>query len=151
MDYIIPGLAGFMGTLVMTFVLRRARFLHLPETQMVRAIGSFITRDFNNALIPGTVVHLFMGTIFAYVYAALLDTIPMEQNHPFFVVISCTFIGLIHGIVVTLFLIIAVAQYHPLEQFRAFKPEDTAAHVLGHLAYGLVVGLILGYGMNFVA
>jgi hypothetical protein len=151
MGFIIPGFAGFLGTLAMTFVLRRARYLHLPETQMVRAIGSFVTRDYNNALVPGTVIHLFMGTIFAYLYAALLDTIPMEQNHPFFVVISCTFIGFVHGIVVTLFLIIAIAQYHPLEAFRKFQPEDTASHVIGHLVYGLVVGLIMGFGMNFVS
>jgi uncharacterized membrane protein YagU involved in acid resistance len=148
MNWLVPGIAGFCGVLVMTVVLRRARFLRLPETQMVRAIGALITKDEDRALWPGFFVHLMAGIVFAYIYALMLTTAPSHADTSmglFLYVVACTLMGLVHGLVVTLFLVIAVSQYHPLEAFRRLKPADMAAHVIGHIAYGATVGFALGW------
>lgn len=35
-----------------------------------------------------------------------------------------------------------VAERHPVEKFRRAGPEVAAAHIVGHVAYGLGVGLM---------
>lgn len=139
-----PLIAGLAGVMVMTFFLRRARYFHLPETEMIRAIGSSITRRADNALLPGTIIHTAGGVFFAYVYSFLLSTAPASGDSLMVYVVACTLMGLVHGLVVTLFLVITVSQYHPLEQFKKLEPGDMAAHVISHIAYGLTVGLCLG-------
>jgi hypothetical protein len=39
-------------------------------------------------------------------------------------------------------LMAVVAERHPVERFRSAGPEVGAAHILGHVAYGLGVGLM---------
>ena len=141
---IVPAIAGLVGVLIMTIFLRRAKLFHLPETQMIRAIGSMITKNVDTALLPGTVIHVIGGIVFAYCYAILLSTAPQTDNKAV-VVVVCVVIGFVHGLIVTLFLVISVSQYHPVERFRRLNPGDMAAHVIGHLSYGLTVGLILAF------
>lgn len=145
MEPFYPLIAGILGVIVMTFFFRRARFFHLPETQMIRAIGSMVTKDYETALLPGTIIHTIGGIMFAYLYSFLLSTAPNTEGSVMVVVVVCTMMGVVHGLVVTLFLVISVAQYHPLERFRQLDPGDMAAHVISHIAYGLTVGTTLGF------
>lgn len=142
---IVPLVSGLVAGLVMTLFLRRARFFHLPETQMIRAIGSFVTKDFESARNPGFFIHVAASIVFAYAYAFILTTAPTAGKGPLVLIFACTLMGLVHGLVVTLFLVIAVAQYHPLEVFRKLGPEDKAAHVIAHIAYGATLGLGFAY------
>ena len=143
MSWLVPGIAGLIGVAVMTFFLRRARFLHLPETQMIRAIGSMITKDPKKALLPGTIIHTLGGVLFAYGYFLFLKTAPDAGGSIFIIVVVCTMMGFVHGLMVTLFLVISVAQYHPNERFRKLDPGDMAAHVIAHIAYGATIGWLM--------
>ena len=145
MNFLIPGISGLVGALVMTLFLRRARYLGLPETQMIRAIGSFITKDIETALWPGFFAHLGAGIFWAYIYAFMLSYAPTEEGHVATVAVVCALMGLVQGLMVNLFLEIAVAQYHPVEEFRKIEPRDMAAHVVSHITYGATVGFLLGY------
>lgn len=140
---LMPLIAGICGVVVMTLFLRRARFFHLPETQMVRAIGSLVTKKVEGSLLPGTLIHCSAGLVFAYCYYFFLTTAPDPGDSWQIIVIVCTMIGLVHGLIVTLFLVITVAQYHPIDEFRALTPGDMAAHVIAHIAYGATVGWVL--------
>ncbi len=142
-DFLVPAVAGLCGVAVMTFFLRRARFLHLPETQMVRAIGSYVTKRADNALLPGSIAHAAAGIVFAYIYRYLLTTVPDYGESVATPIVVCSIMGLVHGLIVTLFLVIAVAQYHPVKQFQRLDPSDMAAHVIAHLTYGATVGVLL--------
>ncbi len=142
---IVPFLAGLGGVIVMSFFLRRSRFLHLPETQMIRALGSIITKKKENALLPGAIAYTIGGIVFAYCYAFFLTTAPDAHGSIMLMVVVCTLIGFVHGLMVTLFLVISVAQYHPIKEFRRLQPEDMAAHVIAHVAYGATVGLLMGW------
>lgn len=148
MNWLVPGIAGLCGVLIMTLLMRRARFIRLPETQMIRAIGAMITKDEDRALWPGFLIHMITGIIFAYIYALFLSTAPKQADTGmglFLYVVVCTLMGLVHGLVVTLFLVISVAQYHPVERYRSLEPGDMAAHVIGHIGYGATVGFVLGW------
>ena len=139
-----PAIAGVAGVLVMILFLRRARYLHLPETQMIRAIGSAVTKDAGNALWPGFAIHLVMGILFSYGYMLLLRTAPVEgvlslRGH----LIVYGVMGTVHGLIVTLILVITVVQYHPLEEFRKMEPGDMASHVIAHIAYGVTLGVVM--------
>lgn len=151
MTWLVPALAGFVAVLVMTVVLRRSRFFGLPETQMIRAIGSMITKDPKNALVPGFIAHTCFGVVFAYFYSYMLSTTPAGEPGAVgfgLVVAVCTLMGAVHGLIVTLFLVIAVAQYHPVNEFRKLNGGDMAAHVIGHIVYGVVVGVMLAWLPN---
>ena len=52
--------------------------------------------------------------------------------------------GFVHGFVISFVLIAVVAGRHPVEQFRSAGFEVAAAHIVGHVAYGLGVGLVAG-------
>lgn len=149
MAWLIPAIAGCVAVAVMTLVLRRSRFFGLPETQMIRAIGSWITKDYKSSLKPGFAVHMIAGIGFAYFYSQLLATAPKMDTSAAIgfwdIVVVCTLIGAVHGLLVTLFLVIAVAQYHPVERFQRLGPGDMAAHVIGHIVYGFTVGVLLAW------
>lgn len=148
MSWFVPAIAGLVGALAMTASLRRSRFFGLPETQMIRAMGSFVTKDPKSALWPGFVLHLLGGMTFAYLYKLLLSTAPGVQPDAigfWNLVAVCTLMGGVHGLIVTLFLVIAVAQYHPVAEFRKLDGGDMAAHVIGHIVYGFVTGIMLAW------
>ncbi|MCB1052789.1 MAG: hypothetical protein KDC71_19460 [Acidobacteria bacterium] len=147
----LPLIAGILGSVTMTVVMRRSGVFRLPETQMIRAIGSFYTKNMDNALVPGFIAHIAAGIGFAYLYWFLIQTAPDQVNSRIVIMVVCMLIGLVHGIIVTLFLVISVAQYHPLKEFRELQPGDMAAHIIAHFVYGVVVGLVLGFGPSLLS
>jgi hypothetical protein len=42
------------------------------------------------------------------------------------------------------FVLLSVAERHPVERFRKASIEIGAAHVVGHIGYGAGVGAVLG-------
>ncbi len=53
-------------------------------------------------------------------------------------------LGMIHGLIMSLILIAAVADAHPLEEFQQRSFSIALSHWVGHVAYGLVVGAVIG-------
>jgi hypothetical protein len=43
---------------------------------MVRAIGSFLTKHYENALAPGLVLHYFFGVLFTFLYIYVWGLFP---------------------------------------------------------------------------
>jgi len=52
--------------------------------------------------------------------------------------------GVFHGLVVSFLLAVLVAEHHPIEQFQKAGSEVAAAHLFGHIIYGLIVGAVIG-------
>ena len=50
--------------------------LNFANGDMVRAIGSAITRREENSLIPGLITHFFFGVVFTALYVFLLSMVP---------------------------------------------------------------------------
>ena len=85
------------------------------------------------------ILHFVAGVIFAYLYYAIFAYIKgIDLNW-----ISGLFAGLVHGVLVMLFVAIAVLEHHPVKQYQRRGPMTGFLQVLGHGIYGLVVGAVI--------
>ena len=141
-------IAGLIGTTGMTLVMAAINRLGFANADMIRAIGSIFTRDYDDSVTPGFITHFGMGIIIAFFYVLIISFLAPHS------IISASaagvMIGLFHGIVFSFLLVVAVAEHHPLEQFRKAGSEVAIAHLAGHLVYGLLVGAVIGItGIRF--
>lgn len=143
LDYIkIAILGGLLGTGAMTLVLYMIDKSGLAKSDMVRAIGSLVTKQLDNSFVPGIIIHFLSGFIFSIVYALIIDVL---NPTGFAAAIGYgVAIGMFHGAAVGLLLVVAVAEHHPLEEFQKVGFSVAAAHWFAHVIFGLVLGIITG-------
>ncbi len=140
MKYILlPIFGGFIATLGITLVLWIIDKTGWTKADMVRAVGCLFTKSLDNALKIGLMIHFTAGIIISGVYLHVLSLL----NLPNFLstVIVGALIGFVHGFVVG-FGIVIFAEHHPVEQFQEADFQVAVAHVVGHIVYGLLLGII---------
>lgn len=133
-------LAGLVGTSFMMIIMSLIHFRKLANANMVKAIGTLFTRDEMKATVLGLVIHYSVGMGFAYLYALLWSFAPIREPLATFALILFT--GLLHGIVVGALLIVEVAEHHPVKKFQKAGVPVAISHIVGHVFYGLGVGVI---------
>jgi hypothetical protein len=133
-------LAALFGTSVMLSVMSALRQLKWADADMVRAIGSLVTKSYEGSLLPGLLIDYVGGIFFAFLYSKLIGYSPIIT--PASTIIICAFTGLVHGITLGLVLEVFVAEYHPVAQFKKAGFAVVGAYVIGHIAFGLCLGLI---------
>jgi hypothetical protein len=109
---------------------------------MIIALGSLITRKRENAFLIGALVHAAAAIFFATVYLLLMERFGLTHLPTALVTGIC--FGMFHGMVVTLALVWVVADQHPLEEFQDAGLAVGVSHIAGHVAYGAMVGLVIG-------
>lgn len=129
-------MSGVVATIAMTAFLWIIHYTKLVTADMPRAIGGLFTKSADNALVIGIVIHFLSGIIIAFIYIAIWS---MFRFDPGILVIAGAVMGTGHGLVVSFALIIAVAERHPLEQFREAGFEVAVAHLVAHVIYGVVL------------
>ena len=134
--------AGVVGTGGMTFVMYLINKMGVTNARMVIAIGSILTKTRENAIRVGLIMHFTAGVIFAILYTIFFSVYGINAIWQF-VGVGFGF-GFIHGFIMSFILVIAVAEHHPLEEFRQAGFAVAVAHVVGHLVYGTLVGLVIG-------
>ncbi|MGE5861268.1 MAG: hypothetical protein ACM34J_11980 [Ignavibacteria bacterium] len=134
--------SGLIGTAGMEFVLRRITKSGWANADMVRALGSLITRSIDNAYSVGIVIHFVSGIFFAFLYCLAIAA--FNVHDVLLTTASGVLIGFIHGGVVGFLLVTAVAEHHPLPQFKKAEFSVGVAHWIGHVVYGFLVGLVYG-------
>jgi hypothetical protein len=132
--------AGIIGTIGMTAFLSIVTKTDVVHADMVRAIGSLLTKSLDNALRVGLIIHITWGIIFGILYTVIISYFDV-QNFLLTVSIGMV-IGFIHGFAVSLLLVVAVAEHHPIEQFKNPGFGVAAAHFIAHLIYGTLVGFV---------
>ncbi len=141
-------LAGLAGTGAMTLLMSVITRTGLANADMVRAIGSIVTRSLDRALLVGVALYTTGGLVFAILYAAALSFFPLKGFWPTFG--ASSLLGFVHGFVMSFVLVAAVAEHHTLERFREAGFGVALAHLIGHIAYGMGVGAVLGLrGLGF--
>jgi uncharacterized membrane protein YagU involved in acid resistance len=135
-------LAGLIGTAAMSSALYLLHWRGLAEADMIRAIGSIVTRNEANALPLGVAIHFVSGVVFAFLYILVWSTLPIDQFGQYVLLGLVT--GFAHGLVVSFSLVILVAEHHPLERFQQAGMGVAVAHLVGHVVYGLLVGIVAG-------
>lgn len=141
-EYIqIAILGGILGTGGMTLILYAFHKAELANGDMVRAVGSLVTKKYENSIRPGLVIHFSAGIFFSILYTIVIDLFdPASLGIAIAFGIS---MGLFHGAVVALLLVVA-AEHHPLEKFQKATFAVAALHWGAHVVYGFIIGLIIG-------
>ncbi len=135
-------LSGILGTGGMSLVMWLITRSGLANADMIRAVGSIYTRSYENALLPGIIMHFTAGIIFAFLYVLFLSLFSLGSVGAYIGMGAMT--GVFHGLVVSFLLVVSVAEHHPLEQFQKAGAEVAVAHLVGHIIYGLIVGAVIG-------
>ncbi len=131
---------GIVATLMMIGVMELITRSKLANADMVRAIGSIFTKSYKNALNPGLFIHIASGVFFAFIYFSMFSFV--LGNNTALGSVAGLAGGFFHGIVITLALVNLVAKYHPLQKFQQTGFYMAFAHVVGHMVYGLSLGVI---------
>lgn len=134
--------AGVLGGLAMEGAMWLIARAGLARGDMILALGSLLTKSRDNAYRVGLVVHATAAIGFALVYALLMVTLGYTRM-PMSLMLGLG-VGVLHGLLVSLMLVWVVADRHPLEEFKEADLLVGLSHFAGHVAYGGVVGLIVG-------
>lgn len=146
--FVLTALAGVAATIVMSSVMFFIHSREFANADMIRALGSLVTKSEEDALLVGGGIHLVSGVIFAFFYIGVWSLFPLEGVRVFFLFGAVS--GAFHGLVVSFLLISVVSGRHPLERFRQAGFGVAVAHLLGHIAYGATLGAISGqYHIRF--
>ena len=133
-------LAGITGTALMSLTMGLIHRSRLANADMIRALGSMVTRSLDHALPVGLLIHLGAGALFAIPYTYILRSLPVTAAGA--QIAAGAAIGAFHGVATGFVLLAVIAEKHPLEQFRECGLEVAVAHVVGHVLYGAGVGLM---------
>lgn len=135
---------GMIASWLMNLLMRRVSQQRDVPVNMVAALGSLIIRREEGAERVGTVVHFVVGVIFAAIYLGLFVLTGLTALGQT-LALGLGF-GLIHGVVVTLGLMIVVDEQHPIEKYRRATFAVGLIHLFGHILFGGLIGLLGGLG-----
>lgn len=138
-------LIGLLATTVMTAFLYFIHWAGFANGDMVRAIGSAITKRYDGSFWTGMAVHYVSGIVFAGIYVYILSLVPpLADDQAIKMAGLGALLGFVHGLVVSLGLVVVVAEHHPMEQFRRAGFGVALVHLAAHVVYGGVVGWCVG-------
>lgn len=146
---LITILAGLVGTAGMTWVLQFITKAGWTNADMVRALGSAVTGSYEKSKTQGIILHFLAGIPIAILYTVFLYLLPISGIVG--IILAGGIIGFVHGFAFS-FILLALAEYHPVEQFREADFQVAIAHSVGHVIYGLLVGAVIaisGYRIQF--
>lgn len=132
-------IAGFVATTGITILLWLIDKTNLANANMVRAVGSAVTRSYKSSMIPGFVIQFSLGVIFAIAYIYILQQFQMSGT--FSLAFAGGLIGLGHGFAFS-FIMVILAEHHPVEKFQNASFQVAIAHFFAHILYGFLIGLM---------
>lgn len=133
-------LAGAIAALLMAGLFAAWRGLTHINFDMLRSIGSLFSRRY--AFRAGMFIHLILGGLFAFAYVAMWSYLGFPRD--FWSLLFGAALGLAHGFIVSFWLVIFVAEHHPLKKFRGDKGFSVAlTDIAGHVVYGVVLALFI--------
>lgn len=140
--------SGLIATALMSLFMELLTKSDIADADMIRAVGSIMTKSYEEAFKTGLMIQFGFGVFFAFIYFFIFGY--FVSVNLFIAIMAGFAIGFFHGMVVSLGIIIIVAEHHPVERFRNAGFEVAVGHVAGHIIYGLTLGAIYGItGLGF--
>lgn len=133
--------AGLLGGIVMEIVLWLLGRGGWAKADMIVALGSMFTKSRATAWRVGALLHVASAIVFAIAYTLLMHALGFTSM-PWSAALGAG-VGFIHGLIVSLGLVWVVADQHPLEEFNEAGMAIGLSHIVGHVAFGAVVGLVV--------
>ena len=134
--------AGVLGGVAMEVVMWLISRAGLAKGDMILALGSLITKSRDSAYRVGFIIHAIAAIGFGLVYTLLMVT--LGYTHIPQSLMLGLGVGIGHGLLVSLMLVWVVADQHPLAEFKEADLLVGLTHFAGHVAYGGMVGLVVG-------
>ena len=126
-------MTAFMGAVSQAFSRR---------VDMVRALGSYFTGKVDGSAALGRTIHSFSGVIFGMIYFAIMQAMG-ALVFPYALFLGIGF-GFFHGLIMSYMLMFYASERHPIEEYRKATLEEGLLHLLGHIIFGGVAGLLGG-------
>jgi hypothetical protein len=133
--------AGLVSTTLMTIFLWVVKYLSWIDVSMLKALGSVLTKNEKNSLVPGVVVNYCAGIVFCFLYTLMFGLFPLSASKVMFVFLGSV-MGFAHGLVVALLLVVLVAEHHPLEKYKVVGFRVAGFYLISHIIYGFSVGFL---------
>ncbi len=138
--------SGLIGTGVMTLFMTGLTKSGATNARMVYAVGALLTRSGDRAVLVGSIVHLLSGVTFGLIYTLILMGVAAAGSPGLgHMVFTGLLVGLVHGVMVSFFLVASVADQHPLDEFKEAGMAVALAHAAGHVLYGLTIGVLINF------
>jgi uncharacterized membrane protein YagU involved in acid resistance len=133
--------AGILGGLAMEAALWLIGRAGWAKADMIVALGSMFTKSRDSAWRLGVLLHIASAIGFAILYTLLMHALGATEM-PWSAALGVG-VGFFHGLIVSLGLVWVVAEQHPLEEFNEAGLAIGLSHIVGHVVYGAVVGLVV--------
>lgn len=133
-------LSGIVGTAAMTLFLLIPRWAGWAHVDVIRAGGALVIGGVGRgAFAVGMGIHIALGIIFSFAYAAFLHLSSLPFN-----ALTGLLLGSLHGVVVMLLVSILIMEHHPIARYHDRGPATGLAQLAAHMIYGFSMGLIMG-------
>lgn len=136
----LGAVSGSVGAFAMTEFMLKVSSAYSKRVDMVRALGSFFARSSDNAQELGKRIHAVSGLFFGMLYFLAMYLIE-GLNFPYAIFLGIGF-GFFHGLVMSYVLMFYASEKHPIQEYRDATLEEGLMHLVGHVIFGLVVGLM---------
>jgi hypothetical protein len=145
-------LLGFVGTTVLTTIMRASQAFGLTRMDLPLMLGVILTSDRDRAKVYGFLIHLVNGWIFSIIYIAFFTYLRRASWW------LGALVGLVHALFVLIVGLPAVPGFHPRMASDDAGPEPTrqleppgfmamnygrrtaVVTVLAHLVFGAILG-----------
>jgi len=138
----IGAVSGLIAAILMNLAMRRISATYSEEFDMTVSLGSFFTGTLENARKTGLIIHLIAGAIFGGIYYVAFHLMGFTRV-PTSIFLGIGF-GFIHGLCMSYVLMIYACERHPIEKYRNATFSTGVIHLIGHMIFGAIVGILGG-------
>jgi uncharacterized membrane protein (DUF485 family) len=135
-------IAGLAGAVLMNLFLRWVGTSFEEPVNMVRVLGSFVTKSRETGVLAGTIIHLVFGVVFGVLYAWILVLIGAAAfPNSLFAGLG---MGFAHGLLSSYAMMFVMDEKHPIGKYRNATFSIGLLYLIAHGIYGAVMGLSVG-------
>jgi len=139
---LLGAICGLVGAFTMTCFMSQVSSTFSKRVDMARALGSYFTGKAEGSGGLGRLIHSVSGVIFGMIYFAIMEAMG-ALVFPYALFLGIGF-GFFHGLIMSYMLMFYASERHPVEAYRNATLEEGLLHLVGHIIFGAVAGLLGG-------
>lgn len=139
---LLGSISGLIGAFAMNLFMRGVSSAYSQRVDMLIALGSYFTGRVEHAATIGSVIHGLAGIVFGILYFWIIHAMgAFSFPYPLFLGVG---FGFFHGLIMSYCLMFIASERHPIETYRKATLEEGLLHLVGHMIFGGVAGLLAG-------